>query len=216
MDFGILVQYWPRLWQGILVTLELGAVVLVLGTILALFVALGRLSSNPWIAKPFAVYSSFLRSVPVLVILYFTYYALPQFGLCPGVYTVAIGALSIATSAYMGEIFKAGIVAIRPEQYEAARSLGLSWVHTMRRIILPQAFRIILPPYMSQAIIVAKGTSIAGVLAITELTGTAWGLMAKTHRPFEILFFVTAAYLLMTSSLVALQAYVEKRWKMRY
>ena len=216
MDFSVILQYWPELWRGFLVSVKLDIALLGLGTILALVVALGRLSSNRWISKAFAIYSLLLRGIPVLVVLYLAYYALPQIGIRLGSYTTVILAVSIATSAYVGEIFRAGIMAIHPEQYQAAKSLGMSWAHMMRRIILPQAFRIILPPYISQAVLVAKGTSIAGVIAVTELTGTAYGLMSRTYRPFEILVVVTALYLLLTSTLAAFQAYLEKRWKLRH
>lgn len=211
----VIVNNWARLWQGVIMTLKLDLAILVLGTLLALVVAFGRLSSNWLVSRFFATYSALLRGIPVLVVLFLSYYALPQIGIRLNAYMAAVLALSIATSAYMGEIFRAGIMAVNPGQFQAARSLGMGWAHTMRRIILPQAFRIILPPYVSQAIIVAKGTSVAGVIAVTELTGTAYGLMSKTYRPFEILGFTVTMYLIITSILVALQAYLEKRWKLR-
>ena len=216
MDFGLIIKYWPELWQSVVVTLELVVASLTLGTILALVVALGRLSSNRWISSIFTIYSLFIRATPILIVLYLSYYSLPQIGIFFEADFVAIAGLSIAASAYVGEIFRGGLQAIRPEQYQAARSLGISWTHTMRRIILPQAFRIILPPYMTQAVLIAKATSIAGIITVGELTGISYQFIAITYRPFEFLIFAAVVYLLMSTVISASRIYLERKWELRH
>ena len=216
MDFRVLWDYWPELLHGILVTLGLDIAVLVFGTLLAVGVALGRLSSSRLISGAFGIYSLLLRGIPGLVVLYLSYFALPQIGIRLDAYVAAIAAMSITASAYAGEVFRGGIMAINPGQYQAARSLGMSWPHMMRRIILPQAIRVVLPPYMSQAVDMTKATSLASVIAITELTGIGYELVNRTYQPFEILSFVMVIYLAIASVIIGLQAYLERRWRLRY
>jgi ABC-type amino acid transport system permease subunit len=124
----------------------------------------------------------------------------------------AIIGLSISGSAYIGEVIRAGIVSVGRGQFEAARSLGLSFPHTMRRIILPQAARVIVPPYTSQAVIALKGSSLAGVIAANELSGRSLALISLTYRPMEILMITAVLYLLLSSVFLALQVLVERRW----
>jgi polar amino acid transport system permease protein len=150
-------------------TVLISTAVLVIGTTLALFVALGRVSSNPIVSRTLFAYSWTLRGIPALIIIFFAFYGLPQLGMRLQPIQAAIIGLSISGSAYIGEVIRAGIVSVGRGQFEAARSLGLSFPHTMRRIILPQAARVIVPPYTSQAVIALKGSSLAGVIANSQV-----------------------------------------------
>lgn len=119
--------------------------------------------------------------------------------------------MSVTASAYNLEIFRAGIVAVPPGQFEAARALGLSETRMWRRIVLPQALPVIIPPYISNATLVLKGSSTAAVVTVPELTGVGIGLITQTLRPLETLTAVAVLYLAFNSVLTGLQAFAERR-----
>jgi His/Glu/Gln/Arg/opine family amino acid ABC transporter permease subunit len=212
VDWSVLTDVLPMLLEAAVQTVLISTAVLVIGTTLALFVALGRVSSNPIVSRTLFAYSWTLRGIPALIILFFAFYGLPQLGMRLQPIQAAIIGLSISGSAYIGEVIRAGIVSVGRGQFEAARSLGLSFPHTMRRIILPQAARVIVPPYTSQAVIALKGSSLAGVIAANELSGRSLALISLTYRPMEILMITAVLYLLLSSVFLALQVLVERRW----
>jgi His/Glu/Gln/Arg/opine family amino acid ABC transporter permease subunit len=213
-DWTLLAEHAPRLWSGFLITLLLSALVLAVATPAALLLALARGARRRWIAWPAAAYVNALRALPALVILYFTFYALPQFDVAlPPLWAAVLG-LSLASSAYLAEDIRAGLVAIGQGQWQAARALGLSFPRIVRRIILPQALLVILPPYITRAIIIVKGTSLAGIVAVNELTGEAFALTALTYRAFDFLLAAAALYLLV-SFVLALAQELAERWLAR-
>ncbi|MDE3077113.1 MAG: amino acid ABC transporter permease [Chloroflexota bacterium] len=204
-DLAVVTRYLPILARSSIVTIELTAICLSLGTGIGLLLALMRVSGNPLMVGFSAGYSWLIRGIPLLVLLFFSYYALPQLGLKFSAFGAAILAISIDTGAYTSEIIRSGIISVDRGQYEAARALHLSPVWTMRRIILPQAIRVIVPPYFSNAIVLLKATSLAGVITVAELTGDANRIVSSTFRPLEILTIVALLYLILSSGLAGLQ-----------
>lgn len=184
------------LLAGLGYTLLYTAASIVFGLLLGTLLALGRLSHRRWLSVPSAVFLEVLRSVPLLVLLIWIYYALPLLTGLPMTAALAcILALSFYGAAYYGEIVRGGIVSIDQGQLEAGKSLGMTYGERMRRIILPQALRRMVPPLMNQSIIQLKNTSLASVVTVAELTYQAQSLSSSTYRSLEVYTTVALMYL---------------------
>jgi His/Glu/Gln/Arg/opine family amino acid ABC transporter permease subunit len=211
MNFGLLAQYWPDLWDGFVTTLVLSAIVLAVATPVGAALALMRESRVPSLTLIAAAYVSIFRLIPALLVLFFTFYALPQFGMRLSPFGAACLGLSIVGAAYLSEDIRGGLAAIDSGQYRAAKALGLSWSHTIRRIILPQAIPIIIPPYFTRAIIIVKSTSLASFVAVSDLTGQAARAASITYDPFPFLLTAGVLYLALSGALALFQSWAERR-----
>lgn len=185
---------------GTMDTLRLFFITIVLSIPLGILLAFGRVSSFRGLCKAIAAYVYVLRGTPLMLQLLFVYFGLPflpVIGVRLDDFPAAILAFVLNYGAYFCEIFRAGIQAIPRGQYEAAKTLGMNYVQTMRRIILPQVFKIILPPISNETITLVKDTSLIYVLAMNDLLRTTRNLV---QRDFNIMPFVVAAvfYLIMT------------------
>src|SRR5215475_9786856 len=160
----------PALVKGLQLTLLITVAVIVLGFLLAIFVAAGRLARSPLINKPVAAYIEFFRGTPALVQLVWVYYCLPiVLGLELPSFASIVIALTLNVGAFYGEAIRAGIQAVPRDQVEAADILGLHYVDKMRFVVLPQAFRIIIPVALSQSISLFKDTSLVSTLGVADL-----------------------------------------------
>ena len=215
MDFSLIAEHRGVLWDAFLLTIYLAIGILGISTPLALVLALARESSIRPLSWLSAAYVNTFRALPVLIILYFTFYALPQLGFTLKPEEAALLGISIASTAYLTEDIRSGLLGIDPGQYHAAKALGMSYPHTIRRIILPQAIRIMIAPYMTRAIIIVKATSLASIVAVSELTGKAYALMSITYRAFEFLAVAAVLYLFLNAVLALLQAYAERRYALK-
>ena len=214
-DIAIIVAHWPELWQGFLLTLALSGATLLISTPLALLIAIARVAGPPVLATGAATYVTIFRSVPVLVVLYFAFYGLPELAMPLQPVPAAMLALVIAASAYLGEDLRGGIGAVDRGQWQASRALGLPFWHTIRRIILPQAVPSLIPPYISRAIVIVKSTSLAGLVAVNELTGDTYALISSTYHAIEFLTVAAILYLLVNGILAVLQEASERIWTRR-
>ncbi|CAG7620919.1 Arginine transport system permease protein ArtQ [Paenibacillus solanacearum] len=223
MDFSFLPKYYMYFVDGARITLILSFFTVILGVALGIFIALMRMSSI-WPLKAFATsYIEFIRGTPLLVQLFLIYYGLPQIGIrfpeLPGFgsafpdFMGAVLALSINSSAYVAEVFRAGIQAIDKGQMEAARSLGLSHAMAMRHIILPQALRNVLPALGNEFIVVIKESSIASVIGIGELMYKADTVRGNTFQPFGPLIVAAIVYFIITFTLSKLLGVAERRMR---
>jgi polar amino acid transport system permease protein len=198
--------------QGLMITIRITAISLVLAFIFGLTSALMRLSGS-FLARTIARgYLEIIRNTPLLVQLFFIYFVLSPVLNISG-FASAVLALSLFEGAYASEIFRAGIVSIHREQWEAAFSIGLNTYQTYRLVILPQALRRILPPLTSQAISLIKDSALVSTIAIYDLTMRGQTIIAETFLVFEIWFTVAAIYLTITMALSAAVFYMEKRLK---
>ncbi|MGC9001884.1 MAG: amino acid ABC transporter permease [Dictyoglomus sp.] len=215
MDFNIniFIESIPYLLKGAVVTLRLSVISVALGIILGLFLGLARISKNYLLRIPSTIYVEVIRGTPLLMQLLIIYYALPSFGINLGAITAAIVGLSLNSAAYTGEIFRSGIQSIDKGQMEAARSLGMTYFQAMRYIILPQAFRRILPPLTNEFVSMLKESSLASTLAVTELLRAGREIVAWKANVFSPFLGVTLIYLLMTLPLTRLSVWLEKRLK---
>ena len=195
-------------------TFRITAISLVLAFFFGLVTALLRLS-NSFLGKILARgYVEIIRNTPLLVQLFFIYFVLsPVFDISG--FTSAVLALSLFEGAYAAEIFRAGIVSIHQDQWEAAFSIGLNTYQTYRLIVLPQAVRRVLPPLTSQAVSLIKDSALVSTIAIYDLTMRAQAIIAETFLVFEVWFTVAAIYLMVTLTLSLTVFYMEKKFKIK-
>jgi polar amino acid transport system permease protein len=206
----IMARVLPYLLTGLGVTLLLSLLVVPLGLAGGLAVAVLYSLRLRWVSVLVIAYVDFFRAFPPLVLLLFLYFGLPFFGVdIPAIVAVALGFL-LNTSAYYGEIFRAGIDSIARGQSEAARSTGLSWLQTMAYIIVPQATRNVLPDLVSNTMEVVKLTTLASVVAIPELLDAARNAQALTYNPTPIVL-AALMYLVMLWPVVRLVSRLEHK-----
>ena len=194
-DFSLLWTYKTLLLQGIGYTLLFTAICVVGGLAVGLIAGLGRLSSNKWITTPLRAFVEVFRCTPVLVQLVWFYYALPVLTGIEMSAPMAAGiCLSLYGGAFYSEIIRGGIISIDPGQTEAGQAIGMTRFQVMRRIILPQAFKRMVPPLMSQSIMQLKNTSLLSVLAVPDLLYQGQVIAHDTYRPLEVYTFIAVAY----------------------
>jgi len=194
-DFGVLWKYRSLLVSGLLYTLLFTVICVVLGLFVGLVTGLGRLSSNPLITAPLRAYIEVFRCTPVLVQLVWFYYALPVLtGLEMSAVVAATLCLSLYGGAFYSEIVRGGIISIDAGQTEAAKALGMTRLQLLRRVILPQAFKKMVPPLMNQSIMQLKNTSLLSVLAVPDLLYQGQVIAHDTYRPLELYTFIAIAY----------------------
>ena len=215
-DFGIIFQNASVLLRGCIVTLQLTFVSLILATALGLLLSFGSLSRLRlvrWLAIGFV---EFFRAAPALVVLIWIYYALPVIiGVNFSSFISAVLALTLVQASYEAEIFRAGIEAIELGQVEAARSVGMSRGQTMRRIVLPQAFRIMIPPFVSATASLLKYSSLASVVAVYELLNQGNNIIQLSFRPLEVYTSVAVLYLAMILPITQASRMLERKLKNR-
>ena len=212
MDY--VLSLWGPLSQGAMVTLQLFAITLALSIPLGLALALARLSRFAGLRALVGGYIWLMRGTPLMLQMLFIYFALPfvpVIGIRFDDYPAAVVAFTLNYAAYFAEIFRAGIQSIDRGQYEGAKVLGLSYVQTMRRIVIPQVWPRILPPLSNETITLVKDTSLIYVLALNDLLRAARGIV---QRDFTTTPFIVAAcfYLVMTLVLTWGFQYLEKRY----
>ena len=214
MNFELMVQAMPLLLTGAVVTVKITALSVFLGILIGLFVGIARISTYKIVHLAAAVYVDFLRGTPLLVQIFLVYFALPVLtGQRIDPFVAAIAACSINSSAYVAEIFRAGIQSIDAGQMEAGRSLGMTWTQTMRYIIVPQAARRVIPPLGNEFIALLKDSSLVSVIGFEELTRRGQLIIARTYASLEIWICVAIIYLVMTVSISRLVAWLERRYK---
>ena len=196
--------------DGIFVTFQITIEAIILALIIGLFTGLGRISNNRFINGIASLYVEIIRGIPLLVQLFYIYYALGTIVQVPASISAVI-AMAICYGAYMGEIFRAGIMSIPVGQREAARSLGLNSSQTMCYVILPQAFKTILPPVGNEFIALLKDSSLVSILAVADLLRRGREFASETFTYFETYTMVALIYLIVTLFLSKLVSLMEER-----
>lgn len=201
LDFSLVTKFFVFLLEASWVTIELSLISILLGLILGLITALMKISQiKPlvWLAD---FYIWVIRGTPILVQIFLVYYGLPQLGIELGAFLSSVIALGVNAGAYIAEIYRGGIMSIPKGQTEAAESLGMTYVTIMRRIILPQAFRVSIPSLGNQAISMLKDSSIASLVTVSELMMASQRFAATNYAFIEFYLTAAALYLLMTTVL---------------
>jgi polar amino acid transport system permease protein len=196
--------------DGILITFQVTGVSTILAVILGLITGLGRISRNRVFNAIASVYVEVVRGIPLLVQLFYIYYALGRFVRLPDI-AAAIIAMSVCYGAYMGEVFRAGIESIGGGQTEAALSFGLTRTQTMFHVILPQAWRTILPPIGNEVIALLKDTSLVSILAVADILRRGREYASETFAYFETYTVIALVYLIMTLILSRIVSAMEAR-----
>ena len=208
-----LLPIMPTMFKGMLITMELTLVAVFFGVILGLILALGRISKNRFIDAIARFYIWFFRGTPLIMQIFFIYYALPTINgaLTFSSMTSAFIALSLNSGAYLAEILRASIQSIDKGQMEASKALGMSYWQAMRRIIIPQSYRRMLPPVGNEFIALLKDSALVSVIGMTELMRTTTQVANATG---DMTIYIPAAilYLLMTSVFTFIFEKLEKRY----
>ncbi|MBW2596104.1 MAG: amino acid ABC transporter permease [Deltaproteobacteria bacterium] len=205
--------YWRILKflpDGILVTFQVTIAAIILSLVIGLFTGLGRISKNKILNGIASLYVEVIRGIPLLVQLFYIYFALGRIVNVPAMAS-AIIAMSVCYGAYMGEIFRAGIESIPKGQMEAARSLGMTSAQAMRHVILPQAIKTILPPVGNEFVALLKDSSLVSILAVSDLLRRGREFAAESFNYFETYTMVALVYLIITLFLSKLISIMEDR-----
>ncbi|WP_395147748.1 ABC transporter permease [Moraxella atlantae] len=213
----------PALLNASLVTIGLVVISGLLGLVLAVPLALARLSKRPYVAALPFVYMFFFRGTPLLVQIFLIYYGIGPFipdsmkqgwlwdEVLAKPYFWAIVAFTLNTAAYTAEIIRGAVKAIPKGENEAADALGMSYRQKLRRIILPRAFGVMLPAYSNEVIFMLKGSALASTISIMDLTGQAKTLIAKNYATLEMYFAAGVLYLILASVFIAIFRVIERR-----
>ena len=199
IDFGVLLPYLPEFLMGLRATLIYSVLSLCLATVFGLVAALARLADFAplrWVAR---FYIDVTRGTPALVQIFFVYFGLPAIGIHISAPAAAVLALALNSGGYLAEIFRAGIAGVDIGQAEAGRSLGMSRAEAMRRVILPQAARLVVPSAAGEFTNLIKGTSLLSTISITELTRVAQQVVSVTFHPIEAYVAIAVAYFLINT-----------------
>jgi len=193
-------------------TLRLAIPAIVLGFVLGIFIGLARLARARWISAPATVYVEFFRGVPLVMVIFWIWFIIPQLLRFPiPEYGVALTAFVIFEAAYFGEIVRAGIQSVPRGQVEAATAVGLTRAQTMRFVVLPQALRNMVPSIVTQMIVLFKDTSLASIIGYVDLTKAAQIVNNREIRPFELYLFIAAVYWICTYSMSRVAQRFERR-----
>jgi His/Glu/Gln/Arg/opine family amino acid ABC transporter permease subunit len=215
LDVHLMIRSIPYLLEGAYVTVLLTVISVGLGLLGGTLLGMARLSRNPVISRLSSAYVTFFRGTPLLVQIFIVYLGLPA--LFPWFnidrWTAAILALSLNSTAYVAEIVRAGIQSIDRGQTEAALASGLTSTQLLRYVILPQAFRRIIPPLGNEFIAMLKDSSLVAVISLEELLRRSQLVVTRSYKPFEIYILAAIMYLVMTSVISFLVTRLEKRMR---
>jgi polar amino acid transport system permease protein len=215
-DFTVVEKSIPVLMRGVALTVELWIIAFPAALLLGFFLSLGRVSGTRWLNFPSIAYVEIFRNTPVLIQLIWFYYAFPIIvGTQLSPITACLMGLILNTSAYCTEIFRSGILSIGRGQWEGGKAIGMSYGMTMRRIILPQVFKRMLPAFTNRGIELAKVTSLGSVLTVQEIMYQGRLLSNAYYRPLEIFTTVALVYFILIYPGSFLSSKLEKRFGKR-
>lgn len=210
--FDLIIDYMPYFLKGTLYTIGLSLAGVLIGTILGLLIGLGKMMRNKILSFPFTLYVSFFRGTPLIVQIFIVH-----FGVIPAIIgttnaiVAGIVALSLNSAAYIAEIFRAGIQSIDKGQMEAARSLGMSHVQAMRYVILPQAFKRMIPPLGNEFIVLLKETAVTAFITVPEVMYWGRAFQGQYYKVWEPYLTAALIYFILTLSISYLLGRLEKR-----
>ena len=221
MDWELVWDSFPLIWKGAKATITLTAWALLFGTAGALALALMRLSSVKPLRWFAAGFGWIFRGIPLLILLFFAFFALPDLRVGPidGIllepFKAAVLALSIWTAAYQAEVIRSGIIAVDLGQAEASEALGMTKAHYMRRIIIPQGLRIMVPPYIGIAMTLLKQTSLATLVTVPEMTLLTQRLFSNDFQFRERITTLAILYLALTTVFLVAQQVMERTFRLK-
>ncbi|MBD7910706.1 MULTISPECIES: amino acid ABC transporter permease [Clostridium] len=208
----LLKDSMPSLLDGLLVTVKISVVSLIFAVIIGLVFGIFTISKSKILKAIASVYIFIIRGTPLIVQALFLYFGVGQLlGIRFDPELAGIIVLSLNAGAYMAEIFRGGIMAVDPGQMEAARSLGFNYFKSMRKIILPQAIKVMIPSIINQFIVTIKDTSILTVISIRELTQSGQIIIAQNFKPFQMYAIIAVMYFILITALTIVSKYIERK-----
>ena len=211
-DFAAVWSHFDLLLVGLVGTVKIALISIVLGVLVGIVLALMRLSPRVWLRAPATAFVEFYRNTPPIVHFFWFFYALPiLIGLNLDPYAAAVLALSTQSGAFYAEVFRGGIVSIERGQWEAARALGMSQRTALRRIVVPQALRRMVAPFVERSFELTKTTALASTLAYAELLYQAQQVNSITFRPMEVYTTIAVMYFLLLFTASSLARVAERR-----
>ncbi len=211
LNFAAVWRSFDQLLEGLLLSLGLAFTSILIGAVIGLFVAFALISKSGWVKAPAATYVTIIRNLPILVLVLFAYFALPQLGIRLGKIESFIAVLAIYSGAYLAEVFRAGLLSIPRGLTEAGLAIGLTPMQIRTSIIAPLMLRNVLPSLSSTVISLFKDTSLAAAIAVPELTFEARKINVETFRVIETWIVASALYVATCSVLAALMRVAERR-----
>ena len=215
-DFRGSVEYLPDLFYGAVVSVELTFCVMVIGLVAGLIIALMRISRSRLLRVLSTIYVECIRGTPCLLQLFYIYFVLPAFGIRFDPFMAGVTGLAVNYSAYLSEVYRAGILAVPRGQLEASQALGMSRRLMMRLIILPQAIRVVVPPLGNYFISLFKDTSLVSIVTVKELMFTGQIIAATNFQYFTIFTIIGIIYLSLSYPSSLFVSYLERRMKVGY
>jgi polar amino acid transport system permease protein len=217
VDIAYIIEILPEIAEGLGTTISLFLWSILLSTILGLVLALLRLSPIAPLRWFAGFYSWLVRGVPLLLIMFYVFFALPEFSrsLLLSPFWAAVVSLTLWTASYQAESIRSGILSIDRGQFEAAEALGMSQAHLMRKIVLPQSVRIIVPPFINNAINTLKQTSLATVITVPEMALLTTRIISRDFQALEPLLALALIYLALTTLLVFAQQGLERSFRLK-
>lgn len=209
------LAFLPLLLKGAVVTIEITACSFVLSSVLGLVLALLKVSRNRAVSTAGATIVNVIRGLPIIVQLFYIYFVLPDLGVQLSAFQAGVIGLGVAYSAYQAENFRAGIQAVDSGQIEAAQSIGMRGPLIMRRVVLPQAFRIALPPYGNTLVMMLKDSSMASTITVVEMTRAGQLIASSTFQNMTVYTLVALLYLMLSLPLMFAVKQLEKRFGTR-
>ena len=211
-DFGVLRPYSGLIGYGIVITLLFTVATVAAGLIVGLAAGIVRTTMSRWVSAPVGAFIEAFRCTPLLVQIVWVYYALPVLiGVEMSAVTACFLALSLYAAAFYAEIFRGGIDAVDRGQWEAARALGMRQARIFRRIVLPQAVRIMIPAFINQTVLQLKNTSLVSTVAVGDLLYQGSVITAATYRPLEVYTAVALVYFALLYPLTVAAQRIEKK-----
>jgi len=210
--FALVGKYMPSILFSCIIVIQLTILTILISWVFGLFAGIGKASRYKFFSYPSRFYIWFVRGTPTLIQIYVVYFGLPQFGIQLSPFTAGVLALGVNSGAYVAEIFRSGLNAIPKGQMESAKALGMTYFQSMKRIILPQVVRIILPAITNEGITMLKNTSLLSTITVLELTLQTQVVIARTFRPFEFYIVASLLYLVMTTVLSHFSDTLEKKY----
>lgn len=204
-------SWLPQLAHGLILTVEITVTCIAIGVVLGILLALGRVYGGKWISIPCSIYIQIFRGTPLLVQLLMIYYGLPNWGIMLSAFASGVLALGLNTAAYQAEYLRGAIQAVKSGQLFAARSMGMSMVQAARYVVLPQAFRIVIPSWSNELILMLKYSSIVFSVTLLDLLGVAKRIASQNFLYFEVYIVVALFYLALVFMVTQLLRMLEKK-----
>lgn len=212
MDFSLMQRVFPFFVEAALVTIEITALALILGLVVAALASAAKMSRSAPLRAVGAFYVSIFRGTPCLIQLFVLYFGGPQIGINLEPFAAGVIGLGLNIGAYMAESIRGALVAVDRGQTEAARTIGFSRFQTLRKVVLPQAARLMIRPLGVNTITLLKGSALVSTISVVELTYTAQRFIGSTYKPFEIFGVAALLYMIMVYAVARVVDLLDKRF----